>query len=71
MTLRNADRDSARVTAVMFSLAAARLPEPQVERVQVTGDDAEVCLVGQNGLRARIHLHKEDGHWAVADVHAA
>ena len=71
MTLRSADRDSARVTAVIHSLDRAGLPHPTVESVKVQGANARVALVGQNGVRATVRLLKRDGHWEVLAVEAA
>ena len=62
----NADRDSARVTAIIEALSAARLPSPTVESVQVHGEQAEVRLVGRDGVRATVHLRRERSHWRVA-----
>ncbi len=71
MTLRNADRDSARVTAVLHSLGRAGLPSPTVESVRVQGEHAHVLLLGQNGIRATVRLRKEAGRWQVDGVDAA
>ncbi len=70
MTLRNADRDSVRVTAVIHSLGQAGLPSPTVEQVLIDGNVANVHLRGQNGIRATVRLLKEDGHWRIADAEA-
>ncbi len=65
MALRNADRDSARVTAVMSSLDKAGSASPTVESVTVVGDRAHVSFVATNGARTRVRLHRERGHWRV------
>lgn len=70
MTLRNADRDSARIAAI-DSLGAVPLAEPRVEAVDVSGTHARVRLVGGNGLHAIVELLKEEGHWRVTGVRAA
>ncbi len=71
MTLRNADRDSARVTAVIHSMDQAGLPAPTVESVAVNDNSADVCLIGHNGIRATVRLQKKAGRWQVVTVEAA
>ena len=71
MSLGNADRDSARVTAVMQSLGQAGVPSPVVEAVELNGPRAVVWLLGKNGLRASVQLSRDGGHWRVTEVAAA
>ena len=71
MTLQGADRDSARVTAVIHSLDRSGLPAPIVESVIVRGNSAYVRLTGTNGLCTTVRLIKKAGHWSVQSEEAA
>ena len=68
MAFRKPDHDSVRVTAVMHSLDEAPVPSPNVDAVEIDGNEARVRLSGSNGLHAVVRLRKDGVRWVVQDV---
>ena len=70
MTLPISDDETAKVQLVLQSVDRAPLPNPLVESVNVSSRQAEVHLIGANGLCACVHLEKNAGRWRVTGVDA-
>ena len=68
VAFRKPDHDSVRVTAVMHTLDEAPIPAPNVDAVEVDGEEARVRLSGANGIHAVVHLRKAGARWVVNDV---
>ena len=65
------DDETAKVNLVLQSVDRVPLPNPRLESVSITGTQAEVHLIGANGLCACVHLEKHGGRWRVTGVDAA
>jgi len=68
MTLHISEDETATVNLVLQSVDRAPLPNPRLESVTVSGRQADVHLIGANGLCACVHLEKNDGRWRVTGV---